>query len=75
MLIEFDEKSMTFKNLSQEQKEELKDEVLNIVVHGKANIEYKYFSAWARHFGYDTPDKALLLMTTAYPQRAMLCLI
>lgn len=73
-MFDFDEKQMTFKYLREDEKLVLTKEIRALVVDGIPCPESDFFRAWCEKFGFDDRQR-LLVMTTAYPQRAMLALI
>lgn len=73
-MLNFDEKTLTFKDLSDDQKLDLRDELFNLVVHGIACHDSEFFRFWCEHAKIEG-QQILMVMTCAYPQRAMLALI
>ncbi len=66
--------TLTFEGLTQDEKETLRGEILNLVIRGQSCFESAFFQSWCRHCGYTEAQK-LMAMSTAYPQRAMICLL
>jgi len=73
-MLEFDDKKQTFKNLEDYQKLALKEELLGLIIDGHPVYCSPFFVEWCHHYGYSDTQR-LMIMSTAYPQRALLALI
>lgn len=69
-----DPKTQLFDNLTLVEAEELWVAVRETVLHGRSLYENQAFRAWCTEMGY-TENQYILLMSTAFPQRALLSLL
>ena len=74
MSYHIDPVTMLFDDLSDEEAATLQKDVEAIVLKGTSLWGTEAFRIWCEVMGYD-PNNALLVMSTAYPQRALLSLL
>lgn len=74
MSLHVDKKSMMFDELTIKEASELLREVSQVVLLGTPCYDSPFFEHWAATLGYDGSQR-LLVMSVAYPQRALLSVI
>lgn len=73
--MKIDKKRMTFTEMTDEEAHELRRVVEDLVVRGEIDsIMRGWFDRWRKELGFDE-TQGLLLMTTAFAQRAALSLV
>lgn len=67
--------TQTFEDMTAPEAWALREAVVPMILNGVISEQARiYFELWRRELGYDS-RQGLLLMTTAFPQRALLSLL
>ena len=74
--MKINQKTMLFEELTLEEGKEMLAFCESVVLEGKMPHPLPpWVGQWLDAFDYNTPDRALLLLSTAFPQRVMLSLL
>jgi len=69
-----DPKSLLFTDLTDEEAKSVEALATDIVLHGRPDGTHPAFTTWCNVAGYNS-TQSLLVMSTAFPQRALLSLV
>jgi len=74
MSYQVDPKTLLFTDLTEEEAATLSEDVTALVLLGTGVADTEGFQAWYKVSGF-APEQTVLVMATAYPQRALLSLL
>ena len=66
---------MLFEELTSQEKQSLVEISKEIVFNGNIPWDNQLLNRWMEHFGYTSPDRKLLMVSTVFPQRALLSVL